>query len=190
MLKGFTVPAVVVVLLSSAGGAWASLQMQQFDMGLLNGVLLCGDGGTANTNLLTVGESQLATNDVRHTTAFQGFNGALTQTAGAVGSNGLFGALQCGDLEGTQIQNPYTGQQCQDIGSDLNQGVFKAGGNGSVLAVQTALGIGTQLVFTPYGATANVQAIGDVVYDAAGGGPCGSTNINGGNVIGLGQTQW
>jgi hypothetical protein len=189
MLKGFTVSAVVVALLSSTAGAWPSFQVQHVDMDLVNGVLLVGDGGTANTNLLTVGESQLATDDVRHTTAFQGFNGALTQTAAAVGSNGISGALQYGDLTATQVQNPDTGQQSQQVDSDLDQSVYKVGGNGSVLGIESAVGIGTQLIFTTYGATANVQAIGDVVYSAAGGGPSGSTTINGGSSINLGQTQ-
>ena len=186
MIKGFSISALVVALVASTAVAG----IQKFDMDQTNFAFLQGDGAASNTNWGILSESQMATDDVRHTTAFQGFNGALTQTAAAVGSNALFYLVgQDGDLKGKQWQNPYTGQQGQQIGSDLDQSVLRMGGNGSVLGVQTAVGIGTQLIFTPYGATANVQALGDVVYGAAAGGPCGSTSINGGSIIGLGQTQ-
>jgi hypothetical protein len=189
MLKGFSVAALVVALVASTAVALPSLNFQAFDMDLQNAVLQAGDGSASNTNLGVLLDAQGSTDDIRHTTAFQGFNGAITQTAGAVGMGSVAGVLQSGELSGMQIQNPTTGQQTQTVGSDLDQSVFKAGGTGSVLGIQSAVGIGTQLIFTPYGATANVQAIGDVLYDGIGGGPSGAVTINGGATVGAGQTS-
>jgi hypothetical protein len=191
MLKGFSVPALVVALMASAAFALPDFgsNFQSFDMNLGNAILQMGDGGASSNNWGLLLDSQEITDDIRHTTAFQAFNGAITQTAGAVGMGSVAGALQDGELGGMQYQNPYTGEQWQALGTDLDQGVFKSGGTGSVLGVQSGLAIGTQLIFTPYGATANVQALGDVVYDAIGGGPSGSTHIDGGATVGAGQTS-
>lgn len=189
MLKGFSVAALVVALVASTAVALPGLNFQVFDMDLQNAVLQAGDGAASSTNLGVLLEAQASTDDIRHTTAFQGFTGAITQTAGAVGMGSVAGVMQDGDLGGMQIQNPKTGQQTQMVGSDLDQSVFKVGGTGSVLGIQSAVGIGTQLIFTPYGATANVQALGDVLYDGIGGGPCGAITINGGATVGAGQTS-
>lgn len=188
MLRRLSVSLLVVALVASAASAYLGFgDFQTFHMGLSNGILQEGDGSASGTNLGVLEESQQRVDDIRHTTAFQGFNGAITQVAGAVGMGGVAGAVQDGGLGGTQYQNPTTGEQQQYVGAGVDQSIFRLAGTGSVLGLQTALGIGTQLIFTPYGATANVQAIGDVVYDAAGGGPGGSTVINGGNIIGAGQ---
>jgi hypothetical protein len=189
MHKGLTVSAVVVALLASTAGALPNVQFQDFALGLGNGVTLLGDGSAANTNLLTLGQMQLAADDVRHTTAYQGVNGALMESAAAVGSNGLFGAIQSGTLSGGQYQDSVMDYQSQALEGNLGQEVYRQGGNGSALGIETLVGIGTQLIFTPYGASANIQAIGDVLYDATGGGPGGSTTVGGGAIIGVGQTQ-
>ncbi len=188
MRKGLSVAALVVALVASTAFA-LDLNIQSFDLDLANGVLQVGDGAAGSTNWGLVLEAQQSTDDIRHTTAFQGFNGAITQAAGAVGTGTLSGVCQDGELMGMQIQDPTTGFQTQCVSSDLDESIVKAGGIGSVLGIETALGIGTQLIFTPYGATANVQGIGDVVYDAAAGGPCGSVVINGGGSIAAGQTS-
>jgi hypothetical protein len=189
MLKGFSVAALVVALVASTAVAFPEVNFQTFDMDLCNAVLQAGDGAASSTNWGLLLDAQRSTDDIRHTTAFQGFNGAITQTAGAVGMGLAAGVLQDGELDGMQYQNPMTGQQSQTVGSDLDQSLFKVGGTGSVLGIQSAVGIGTQLIFTPYGATANVQALGDVLYNGIGGGPCGSVTINGGTTIGAGQTS-
>jgi hypothetical protein len=188
MLKGFSVAALVVALGASTACA-LDLNIQSFDLELTNGLLQVGDGAAGSTNLGLVLEAQQSTDDIRHTTAYQGFNGAITQAAGAVGTGTISGVCQDGQLVGAQVQDLTTGFQTQCVNSDLDETVFKAGGTGSVLGIETALGIGTQLIFTPYGATANVQGIGDVVYDAAAGGLCGSIVITGGGSVGAGQTS-
>lgn len=194
MLKGFSATALVVALLASTAVAFPPMSnnFQVFDVDLCNAILQVGDGAASSTNLGLLMDTQSSTDDIRHTTAFQGFNGAITQTAGAVGMGNVAGVGQEAGLSGIQGQNPRTGQQFQHLNSDLDQNAFKLGGTGSVLGVESAVGIGTQLIFTPYGATANVQAIGDVIYDAIGGGPCGSVMVNGGATIGAGQiaTPW
>jgi hypothetical protein len=190
MVKGLSVTAVAVAMLVSTTGALATLQLQGFGIESGNAVAIIGDGAAANTNLLTLGVSQLATDDVRHTTAFQGFNGTLTQAAGAVGANsGLFSALQEGWLTGTQGQDATTGVQAQNISSGLAQNASQIGGNGSVVAIESLVGIGTQLTFTPYGASANIQAVGDTLYNGVGGGPSGGVTIGGGSTITAGQTS-
>jgi hypothetical protein len=188
MVKGFAAAALVVALAASTTSAFPG-DFQQFGLSLDNGVLQIGDGAASSTNWGLVLEAQERTDDIRHTTAFQGFNGAITQTAGASGLGIIAAVCQDGALAGRQYQNPRTGEQWQHLGTDLDQSLVNAGGSGSALGVQTALGIGTQLIFTPYGATANVQAIGDVVYDGTAGGPGGTIHIDGGTAIGLGQTS-
>ena len=190
MIKGFSISTLVVALAACTAVAAIPVQNQSFEMGLLNGALLLGgDGAIANTNLGVLNLSQLGTDNVRHTTAFQGFNGVISQVAGASGQDNGSGAGQAGALYGTQYQNPTTGQQTQSLGSGLSQGVDQLGGAGSVLGMQTAVGLGMQLIFTPYGASANVQGIGDVLYGASAGGPGGSTSINSGGIIQAGQTS-
>jgi hypothetical protein len=191
MLKGFSVAALVVALVASTAVAEISLgtNVQLIDLNLQNAVLQAGDGAASSANLGLILDAQGSRDDIRHTTAFQGFNGAITQAAGATGMGVAAGALQNGQLAGAQYQNPTTGQQFQNMGTDLDQNVFKSGGMGSALAMQSALGIGTQLIFTPYGATANVQALGNVVFDGVGGGPGGSVTVNGGTTVGAGQTS-
>lgn len=188
MLKGLSVSAVIALLaVTTSAHSGFGFNMQTVDTGTTNWVGLVGDGCSANTNVLTIDVSQLNTNDVRHTTAFQGVNGAITQSAAATGMGTLASTWQNGGLEGVQIQNPNTGQQWQDLDSHLGQMTTQSGGTGTALGIETVIGIGTQLVFNTYGATANVQAIGDTLYGAASG-TCGeSTVIGGGSNISLGQ---
>ena len=190
MIKGLTISALVVALAACTAMAAIPVQVQSFDMGLNNGALLLGgDGAVANTNLGVLNLSQLGTDNVRHTTAFQGFNGVISQVAGASGMDSSAGTGQAGALYGAQYQNPTTGQQTQQLGSGLSQGVDQVGGAGSALGVQTVVGLGMQLIFTPYGASANVQGIGDVLYGASAGGPGGTSTINSGGTIQAGQTS-
>jgi hypothetical protein len=190
MIKGLSISALVVALAACTAVATMPGQIQSFNLGLLNGAFTAGgDTAVLNTNLGVLDLSQLSTDNVRHTTAFQGFNGVINQVAGAGGIDGAFGAGQVGGLYGTQYQNPTTGVQTQLIGGGLAQNVDQAAGAGSVLGIQTAVGIGVQVIFTPYGATANVQALADVLYGASAGGPGGATTINSGGSIQAGQTS-
>ena len=194
MCKGLAVSAVCVVLLSSvAVPAWSSgiSQLQGYSLGpAFNAVRQIADGAVSSNNVLTLAESQLATDDIRHTTAYQGTAGSLLQSAGAVSMSGDFGVTQFGDIDGVQMQVPSSGTQLQNLNANLDQDVYKIGGSGSALGLETFVGIQTQLTFTPYGATANVQGIGTTLYDAVGGGPTSSMTIGGGANIGVGQSSF
>ena len=94
MIKGFSISTLVVALAACTAVAAIPVQNQSFEMGLLNGALLLGgDGAIANTNLGVLNLSQHGTDNVRHTTAFQGFNGVISQVAGASGQDNGSGRL-------------------------------------------------------------------------------------------------
>jgi hypothetical protein len=178
---------MVTVLLSSAAFA-VDVQTQGFNMTGLNGAALSGDGAASNNNALTLLNSQLNTNNVSHDTTYQGAAGSLIQSAGAVGMGGLFNVGQAGNAMGGQVQLPSLGTSIQDLSADLYQDVFKVGGTGTALGLQTFVGIQTQLSFNPYGGSANIQSIGTTLYNAASGGPNSGVEIGGGSTIGVGQT--
>jgi hypothetical protein len=186
MLKKISILTVTVLLASSAFAV--DVQTQGFNMTGLNGAALSGDGAASNSNALTLLNSQLNRNDVSHDTSFQGTNGSLIQSAGAVGMGGLFNVGQAGNADGMQVQLPSLGINTQDLDADLYQEVFKVGGTGTALGLQTFVGIQTQLSFNPYGGSANIQSIGTTLYDAAAGGPNSGISIGGGSTIGVGQT--
>jgi hypothetical protein len=187
MFKGFAVPVALLLFVVTAA---TSAMLFQDQGGMLignNGVAVVGDGAAGNINALTMDLSQFGTDATTHTTAFQGTTGALLQSAGAVGMVGFFDVDQCGIALADQTQIPAIGFQDQDLGAVLNQDVTKVGGQGSALGLQTFLGVQTQLTFTPWGGSANVQGIGVSVYDAVGGGPGGGTQVAGGANFSAGQ---
>jgi hypothetical protein len=185
-LKRLSILTITILLSSAAFGA--DVQTQGFNMTGLNGAAMSGDGAASNSNALTALSSQLNTNNVTHDASFQGTNGSLIQSAGAVGMGGLFNVGQAGNAVGTQVQLPSLGINVQDLDADLYQEVFKVGGTGTALGLQTFVGIQTQLSFNPYGGSANIQSIGTTLYDAAAGGPNSGIQIGGGSTIGVGQT--
>ncbi|NLZ07263.1 MAG: hypothetical protein GXY19_19010 [Phycisphaerae bacterium] len=187
MFKGFAVSLTLLLFVATAGTSAALFQTQGGILGGTNGVTVVGDGAAGNINALTMDLSQLGTDALTHTTAFQGTTGALLQSAGAVGMVGLFDVDQCGVALAGQTQIPAVGYQNQDLNALLNQDVTKVGGQGSALGLQTFLGVQTQLTFTPWGGSANVQGIGVSLYDAVGGGPGGSTQVAGGANFSAGQ---
>lgn len=194
MFKGLAVSAVFVFLLSSATGA-ALLNDQAFLILEGNTAFApLGDGGAGSTNTAVVDQSQMANSVVDHVTVFQGETAALTQGAGAVGSVAPFGVTQQGFGYGEQYQfhpgggtNPV--MQSQLLNADLTQNLIDGGGLGSAVGIQSLVGIQTQLAFTLWGATANIQGVGVTVFDGMAGGPGGGTMIGGGTTIGVNQTQ-
>jgi hypothetical protein len=188
MLKGIVVTVISTLLVSSIALGDAA-QIQGFSISGQNGAAVSGDGAAANSNVSNVNTSQLATDAINHNSAFQSTAGSLIQSAGAIGMGGLFSAGQLGGAAGTQLQGLNLGIQLQDLDAGLYQEVDKVGGNGSALGLQTFIGIQTQLNFTPYGGSANIQGIGTTLYDAVGGGPSSTIAIGGGSNIGVGQSS-
>jgi hypothetical protein len=189
MYKGLAVLAVSAFVLLSPAQADV-LNVQSVDFGAGNTVLTAGDGGGGNTNLLTVGTSQLATSP-GHVTAYQDTAGSLIQAAGANGGGGAIGVVQSGGGLIWQVLGQPSGTsmgfQDQDMVVVLDQEVIDAGGGaGSAVGIQNFVGIQTQLTFTMWGASANIQAIGVTLFDGVGGGP-GGVAIGGTAQIGVGQ---
>ncbi|MDI6448820.1 hypothetical protein [Anaerobaca lacustris] len=187
MYKGFAVSAALLLLVASGATAVGLVQHQATGLLGKNGVTVVGDGAAGNINALTTDISQLGTHRPTHTTAFQGTTGALMQSAGAVGMVGFFDVDQVAYGGGWQTQVPASGLQGQDLNAWLAQDVTKIGGQGSALGLQTFVGVQTQLTFTPWGGSANVQGIGVSLYDAVGGGPGGGMQVAGGADISAGQ---
>lgn len=187
MFKGFAVSVALLLLMAAGTPAFGLWQNQGGALLGTNGVSVLGDGAAGNISALTMDLSQLGTNAPTHTTAYQGTTAALLQSAGAVGMVGLFNVDQNAIGWAGQTQIPAVGYQDQDLGAVLTQDVTKIGGQGSALGLQTFLGVQTQLTFTPWGGSANVQGIGVSLYDAVGGGPGGSTQVAGGADFSAGQ---
>ena len=189
MFKGFAVSAALLFLLSSA--ALADPQFQVLGMGQTNYVGVVGDGAAANINTTTAAIDQLVTGP-GHTAGYQSTVGSLIQGAGAVGMIGLLEVKQAGLSDGFQIQGQHPGVpgsdfQYQDLNAHLGQDVTKIGGQGSALGLQTFVGVQMQLLFNPWGGSANVQGIGVSLYDAVGGGPGGLTTVGGSANFAAGQ---
>ncbi len=187
MFKGFAVSVTLLLLVASTATAFGLNQFQIGSLGSTNGATVVGDGAAGNINALTMDLSQLGTDGPTHTTAFQGTTAGLMQSAGAVGMGGVFDVGQAGGGGAWQHQIPAIGYQNQDLGAVLVQDVTKIGGQGSALGLQTFVGVQTQLTFTPWGGSANVQGIGVSLYDAVGGGPGGGMQVAGGADISAGQ---
>lgn len=187
MFKGFAVTVALLLVVTSAASAFGLFQNQGGVLIGTNGANLLGDGAAGNISALTMDLSQLGVDNTTHTTAYQDTKGALLQSAGAVGMGGLFNVDQHGLAHADQTQIPMIGLQDQDLGALLTQDVTKVGGQGSALGLQTFLGVQTQLTFTPWGGSANVQGIGVSLYDAVGGGPGGGTQVAGGANFSAGQ---
>ena len=194
MVKGFTVAALLVLLLSSAAMAFID-QGQGFVVGNANTVLAVGpDSGAANTNAVTVAQDQLATDGGGHITAFQGEVGSLVQSAAASVICGALGITQNGAGLAGQGQNhpggvASLGTQDQFLTGAFTQDVV-GNGLGSALALQNFVGFQTQLTFTMFGASVNTQGLGVSLFDAFGGdgnGPAIAI-VSGGANFGIGQT--
>ncbi len=187
MFKGFAVTVALLLIVTSIASAVGMVQHQGGMLVGTNGAQLLGDGASGNISALTMDLSQIGVDNPTHTTAYQGTTGALLQSAGAVGMGGLFNVDQGGFAGAEQWQVPSIGVQDQDLTAVLDQDVTKVGGQGSALGLQTFLGVQTQLTFTPWGGSANVQGVGVSLYDAVGGGPGGGTQVAGGANFSAGQ---
>jgi len=192
MYKGLAVSAVLVLLLSSVAGADA-VNVQSILMGADNFVATTGgDGGAGNTNALTVAEDQVNEDPAHHVFTYQGGTGALVQSAAATGTGGLLGVTQTGDAVSMQVLTQpgnSLGIQDQYLNAWLNQQVLDGGGVGSALGIQSFVGLQTQISFTLWGASANIQGLGVTCFDAISGGPNGSMQIGGNTDVGIGQSQ-
>jgi hypothetical protein len=183
--------SIVLITLALSSAALADdAQIQTFSLTGLNGSGILGDGASASNNVVTVANSQLSTDTVSHETAYQGTAGSLLQSAGTVGTGGLFNVGQAADAAGLQAQAASLGVQIQDLDADLYQEVVKSGtGTGTALGIQTFVGIQAQLNFNMYGGSANIQGIGTTLYDATTGGAGTSMTVGGGTTLGVGQTS-
>lgn len=187
MFKGFAVSVALLLSVTAAASAIGLVQDQDKMLIGQNNVSLYGDGAVGNIKTLSMDLSQFGVDEMTHTTAFQGTTGTLLQSAGAVGMGGLFSVDQDGIAIADQTQIPSWNLQDQNLGAALDQDVTKIGGQGSALGLQTFLGVQTQLTFTPWGGSANVQGVGVSLYDAVGGGPGGGTQVAGGANFSAGQ---
>ena len=191
MCKGLAVSAVLVLLLSSVAGADA-VNLQTILMGAGNNVATTGgEGGVGNTNALTVAENQVNDDPAHHVFTYQGGTGSLVQSAAAVGT-GLLGVNQTGNAASLQLLTQpglSLGTQDQYLDAVLDQTVLDGGGVGAALGIQSFVGLQTQISFTMWGASANIQGLGVTCFDAISGGPNGGMQIGGSTDVGIGQNQ-
>ncbi len=188
MVKSISIVVIALVLSSVAMADDA--QVQTYGLTGMNGAGILGEGATGSNNVVTVANSQLSTDNIWHETSYQGANGSLVQSAGTVGTGGLFNVGQAAAGAGLQLQVPSLGIQTQDLDADLYQEVIKSGtGTGTALGIQTFVGIQAQLNFNMYGGSANIQGIGTTIYDAATGGAGTTLSVGGGTLLGVGQTS-
>jgi hypothetical protein len=187
MFKGFAVSVALLLSVATVVSAVGIHQSQGFGQHAENGASLVGDGAAGNIGTFIVDLTQFGVDNVSHTTAYQNTAGALMQSAGVAGMGGVFNVDQDALMGGNQTQTPSLNLQDQNLGAVLGQDVTKIGGQGSALGLQTFLGVQTQLTFTPWGGSANVQGIGVSLYDAVGGGPGGGTQVTGGANFSAGQ---
>jgi len=187
MHKFSAVSMVLVFLLSSWSFADVG-QIQTFIIGGDNSLgLIEGAGAAANANLMTVELNQLTTDDGSGVTALQFQVGAVIQGANAAGGYGLLGAVQDGQAVGAQVQTIPPGEQLQYLNAELPQLVFKIGGIGAALGVQSFTGVQVQHILTPFGISANVQYMGVAAIDGIGGGPNNNSILSKGINISGGQ---
>ncbi len=187
MFKGFAVSVALLLSATAAASAIGLNQNQGFWEYAGNGASLVGDGAAGNIGTFTVDLMQFGVDNTTHTTAYQNTAGALMQSAGVSGMGGVFNVDQDAVMAGGQIQIPVVDLQDQNLSAVLGQDVTKVGGMGTALGLQTFLGVPTQLAFTPWGGSANVQGIGVSLYDAVGGGPGGGMQVAGGANLSAGQ---
>lgn len=179
MYKLFTISIVPLLLLSSMAFADTG-QVQTFNIGLDNVVgLLEGSGVAVNTNVATVVNEQIASDIGSGTTAVQVSTGAFVQGASTTGAYGLFVVEQDGQASGWQI-NPG-GQWLQ---TNFLQQVFKSGGIGLALGIQSFVGSQVQHIMTPFGVLTNVDYIGVARLDGIGGWPFSSNILSKGINVG------
>jgi hypothetical protein len=188
MVKSISMIVIAVLMPSLAFAQDA--QVQGASIVGSNGAGIANDGSSASNNVITVANSQLATNSVLHETTYQGMADSLIQSAGTIGTGGVFTVGQAAEAANLQVQSASLGVQTQDLAADLYQDVVKIGsGTGTALGLQTFVGIQAQLSFNMYGGSANIQGIGTTLYDAATGGAGTSMSVGGGTTVGVGQTS-
>lgn len=182
MLRAYVVCLATVLVLSA--GAHAGIgQMEQFDIVEGNLVLLVGGPGSATGgNMATVGHGQFATLP-GGTTAMQNENAMLSQSAGVVGSGGLFGVFQGGIAGGAQEQLAlgFAGPkaQGQELGVGLLQIALKGNGRGNAGGAQGFVSNQNQTLVGRGGVMNESQFIGAAQYaNVSGGGSSGGLVVN------------
>lgn len=151
-------------------------QTQGYLLGGDNGVVLLGGptGAAQNVNVGVVAQNQRSNNPYSFVTALQTQHGMLVQSASAVGTDGLFGVGQAGNVLAGQLQavdGPGLGLQDQFLTGSFAQDVVRMGGIGAAVGIQDFTGLQVQLVISPHGASANAQYLSVGLADAVGGGP-------------------
>ena len=192
MFRGFSLPVVVILLLSS--GAFAAIgQAEGFSIGALNIVQRVGGAGWAEGgNLVMVGQSQKV--HAAGTAAIQKETGILTQSAKVVGICGTTKILQNASVEGLQSQLVVSGKhgfqaQGQSLTVGLDSVVRKTGGIGGAVGEQSFVGGQNQILVTPGGTSANSQVVGATQFASVSAHPGSNVVVNNSLDVQMGQSQ-
>jgi len=192
MLRGFSLPVVVILLLSS--GAFAAVgHAEGFSINALNLVHRVGGAGWAKSgNIVMVGHSQEAY--TAGTAAIQEEKGILTQSAKAAGIGGATTVLQNASIDALQGQTivragPGVQAQGQSLTVGLNNIVLKAGGVGGAVGAQHFFGTQEQFQMSPGGIGTNSQTVGTAQFAAVAGGPGSNVVVINSLDVKMGQSQ-
>jgi hypothetical protein len=192
MLRGFSLPVVVILLLSS--GAFAAVgHAEGFSINALNLVHRVGGAGWAKSgNIVMVGHSQEAY--TAGTAAIQEEKGILTQSAKAAGIGGATTVLQNASVDALQGQmivraRPGVQAQGQCLTVGLDNIVLKAGGVGGAVGAQHFVGTQEQVQLSAGGISTNYQTVGTAQFAAVCGGPCSNVVVINSLDVKMGQSQ-
>lgn len=192
MLRGFSLSAAVILLLSS--GAFAAIgQTEGFSIGAFNMVKRVGGAGWAEGgNMVMVGHGQEA--HAVGTAAVQGEMGILSQTASAVGVGGATTVVQKASADGLQGQFVDPGrrgrrEQEQSLTVGLDTIVRKASGIGAAVGAQGFVGAQHQSEVTPNGNSTGSQIVCATQFAAVAGGPCSNVVVKNSLDVTMGQSQ-
>jgi len=192
MLRGFSLPVAVILLLSS--GAFAAVgQAEGFSINALNLVQRVGGAGWAKSgNVVMVGHGQEVY--TAGTAAIQGEKGILTQSAKAAGIGGATTVLQNASVDALQGQmivrgRPGVQAQGQSLTVGLDNVVLKAGGVGGAVGAQRFVGTQEQFQMSPRGIGTNSQTVGTAQFAAVDGGPCSNVMVINTLDVKMGQSQ-
>jgi len=193
MLRGFSLSAAVILLLSSSTFA-AVGHAEGFSINALNLVHRVGGAGWARSgNVVMVGHSQEAY--TAGTAAIQEEKGILTQSAKAAGIGGATTVLQNASVDALQGQTivragPRVQAQRQSLTVGLlNNIVLKAGGVGGAVGAQHFVGTQQQFQMTPRGISSNSQTVGTAQFAAVAGGPGSNVVVINTLDVKMGQSQ-
>jgi len=192
MLRGFSLSAVAILLLSSSAFA-AVGHAEGFSINALNLVHRVGGAGWAKSgNVVMVGHSQEAYS--AGTAAIQEEKGILTQSAKAAGIGGTTTVLQNASVDALQGQivvrgRPGVQAQGQSLTVGLDNIVLKAGGVGGAVGAQHFVGTQEQFQMSPRGISTNSQTVGTAQFAAVAGGPGSNVMVINTLDVKMGQGQ-